>query len=325
MMQGEAARFVDPTFSLHKLRVLREVAEKQSVTLAAKALFVTQPVVSSHIRDLERFFGAKLFIRSGRRMLLTEAGRSVFAYSRELARFTAETLTVVRLHEQGDTGRVVLGASETPGCYLLPVWLGDFRLANPGAEITMDVLGADEIGERTSQGHYDFGVVGPMVSGESRDVRLDLLYEEPLVIICAPRHALAHRPAVGPAELATQFFVTHSDRPDDWLQRRLRLFGFEAPPISLSVGTSEAMKRAVRTGVGIAAVYQCTVEQELGRGELVEVSVSGSRPTRPFWLVHARSKRFSPLQARLLRYLRRRARSEHPPLAAAEVIGTTQS
>ncbi|MGH7862759.1 MAG: LysR family transcriptional regulator, partial [Candidatus Dormibacteraceae bacterium] len=107
----------EPAFNLHKLRVFCEVAERQSVTLAARALFVTQPVVSSHVRDLEQFFGARLFLRSGRRMILTEPGRTVLAYAQDLSRHTAETLTTVRLQESGEAGSVRVGASETPGCY----------------------------------------------------------------------------------------------------------------------------------------------------------------------------------------------------------------
>jgi hypothetical protein len=68
---------MEPTITLHKLRVFKEVVERQSLTLAAQELFVSQPVVSAHVRDLEEYFGSRLLYQHGRRMLLNEAGQAV--------------------------------------------------------------------------------------------------------------------------------------------------------------------------------------------------------------------------------------------------------
>lgn len=298
----------EPTFTLHKLRVFREVAERQSATLAARALFVTQPVISGHVHDLERFFGAQLFFRSGRRMQLTEAGETVLAYAKEVVRNTAQTATTVRLQQTGEAGRVLVAGSETPGSYRLPEWLADFRLQHPTAEIALEVLGADEICERVRHGQYDFAVVAPLES--PRRLHVEVLYEEPLVIVCSPRHALAHQARVDRETIGELPFVSHTDRPTDWLDGRLRLFGLEEPRIALSVGTTEGVKLAVRTGVGIAAVFRSSVERELSRGELVEIEVTYAAPRRAIYLVHDAAKRFSPLQAGVLQYVRRRAQAE---------------
>ena len=311
-------RALEATYTLHKLRVFVEVAERQSVTLAARALFVTQPVVSSHIRDLEEFFGTPLFFRSGRRMVLTEAGRTVLEYAKELARSTAETMSAIKLQASGEAGRVLVGASETPGCYRLPEWLADFRIRHAAAEITMDVLGADEICERVRHGQYDFAVVAPI--DPPRGLQVEVLFEEPLVLVCSPRHPLAHRAKIDRDAILQFPFISHCDRPRDWLEGRLRLFGLDDPRIALSVGSTEAVKLALRTGVGIAAMFRCSVERELSRGEFSEVDFQGASPGRAFFLVHAANKRFAPLQSRLIQYLRRRARGEKKAEQATGVI-----
>jgi len=306
----------EPIFSLHKLRVFREVAERQSATSAARALFISQPVVSGHIRDLEQIFGAQLFFRTGRRMVLTEPGRTVLEYSEEVARQTAQTMTLVRLQQNGRAGRVRIGASETPGCYRLPEWLGDFRLHHESAAISMEVRGSAEICGRVAQGHYDFAIVAPI--DPPPDVRMEVFYEEPLLLVCSPHHSLAHGHVVDQETIARQAFIAHSDRPDEWIRGRARLFGVENPRVSLSVSTTEATKVAVRTGVGIAAMFRCSVAHDLKRGDLVEIQLGRPPPLRPVYLVYSATKRFSPMQLRLLEYLRQRAQIDQPAVGGNE-------
>ena len=300
----------EPYFSLHKLQVFREVAERQSVTLAARALFVSQPVVSSHIRDLERFFAARLFNRSGRRMVLTEAGQTVLAFAQALAQQTERTRSQVRLQGGGQAGRVEMGASETPGSYRLPEWLGDFRLRHPRAEIAMEVLGADETLERLRQGRLDLAVVAPLEAPPG--LPLELLYEEPLVVVCAPTHPLADSGPAAGAALARTPFITHADRPAEWLTWRLTPLGITAPEIALSLGSTEAIKLAARTGVGVVALFRCSVERELQRRELVEVELQVELPVRPIYLVRSQSRVLTPLQEQLVAYLRHRAKAVNP-------------
>jgi len=111
---------MEPTITLHKLRVFKEVVERQSLTLAAQELFVSQPVVSAHVRDLEEYFGSRLLYQHGRRMLLNEAGQAVYQYVPDILRSTADTKSIARLLDSADAGAAAIGASKTPGAYGYP-------------------------------------------------------------------------------------------------------------------------------------------------------------------------------------------------------------
>lgn len=289
---------MDPT--LHKLRIFREVVERQSLTLAAQELFVSQPVVSGHVRDLEEFFGAQLFYQQGRRMLLNEAGKVVFDWALEVLRATDDTKNMVRLMNSADAGSVAVGATESPGAYMLPERLADFKLRHPDARISLDVGAAVDVCEHTKQGRYDFSIVAG--SEPPPPLRSEVFSYEPTLLICSPRHPLARRRTIDKEDLRDVPFVSISRRLafDD----RLGSLGVEEPNIILRLGNVEGLKQAVASGLGMAVVFKCSVDREIEAGTLTQLRVRGFSEARPFYLVHNPRKRFSPLQLQLIAFLR---------------------
>jgi DNA-binding transcriptional LysR family regulator len=291
---------VEPTLTLHKLRVFREVVVKQSLTLAAQGLFVSQPVVSAHVRDLEEFFGARLLYQEGRRMLLNEAGQAVYQYVLDVLNSTEDTRSMVRLLQSAEAGTAHIGSSETPGTYVLPQRLIDFKLQVPGAAISLDVGSAFDICEQTQHGLYDFAIVaGPPPAG---NLQVDIFSREPLVLVCGSQHPMAQKRFLTREELCEQPFLSLVRRPEP--DDRLQELGLVDPQIVMRLGNIEGLKRAVASGLGIAMMFRCSVEHELQMGILCELHVQGVSVVRPLYLVYNRRKRFSPLQQRLLDFLR---------------------
>ncbi len=291
---------VGPILTLHKLRVFQMVVEKQSLTLAANELMVSQPVVSDHIRDVEAFFGGRLLYQQGRRMLLNEAGQCVYAYVMDVLRSTEDTRSMVRLLETAEAGRAAIGASETPGAYRLPEQLIAFKLRYPKAEISLDIGSAYDIWDHIKHGVFDFAVVaGPEPPSE---LASEIYSREPIIVISSPAHPLARRTWVARSDLSDEPFVSITRRRS--FDDRLRSLGLENPNIVMRVGNVEGLKHAVTSGLGLAVVFRCSVQRELASGELAELHVQGFADARPFYLVHSPRKRFSPLQIRLLNFLR---------------------
>lgn len=292
---------MEPTITLHKLRVFRKVVDRQSLTLAAQELFVSQPVVSAHVRDLENFFGSRLLYQHGRRMLLTEAGAAVYQYVLDVLHSTTDTRSIVRLLDCAEAGSAAIGASETPGAYRLPQRLTQFKMLLPRSEISLDIGAAGEICEATKHGHYDFAVVaGPEPAG---DLHVELFSQEPMALVCAPNYIIAGQRVVNKGVLAHHPFVSlarRSNSSDD----RLQELGVENPNIVMRLGNVEGLKEAVRGGLGLAVMFRCSVANELASGVLTELQVDGVSEVRPFYLVYNQRKRFSPMQSRLLDFLR---------------------
>ena len=123
----------------HQLNVFLVAAESLNFTVAARELHMTQPSVSQHIRELERHFGTRLFLRLGRRLELTDAGEALVPLAREMSALS------IRIDERMESlrgevyGHLTIGCSTTPGRYLLPGLLASFLRRHPKVEATCQV------------------------------------------------------------------------------------------------------------------------------------------------------------------------------------------
>lgn len=299
---------MEPALTLHKLQVFREVVRCQSLTRAAEELYVSQPVVSAHVRDLEVYFGARLLHQHGRRMLPSEAGKAVYDYAVEVLQATEDARGIVRLLESAEAGSAVIGSTETPGAYLLPERLVRFKLDNPLAGITMDVASASEIWAQTFEGNLDFSIVaGPEPPS---DLHSEVFSLEPLVLVCRSGHPLLGRLPISQEDLLNEPFVSLVRRRA--YDERLQELGVSDQSIVMRLGNVEGLKQAVAQGVGLAIAFRCAVERELAAGTLATLRVRGVSQSRPFYLVYSRRKQFSPLQLRLLDFLRSATASTSP-------------
>lgn len=237
-------------------------------------------------------------------MLPTEAGATVYGYAVVIARATAEAHRAVRLQTAGEGGHVSVGASETPGGYMLPQRLSAFKKVYPEVTIALSVGSSEEACARTEDGASDFAVVaGPSLP---TNLHTEVLSFEPMVLIAAPDHPLAARASIDPSELQRHEFVSLVGRAalaDD----RLAGFGIERPRISIVMGNIEGLKHAVSATMGLGVVFRCSVENELKVGDLVELRPHVVSVVRPFYLVYHARKYFSPVQEKLLSYLRQRS------------------
>jgi DNA-binding transcriptional LysR family regulator len=191
---------------LRHLEYFIAVAEDQHFTRAAERLRIAQSGLSASVRSLERELGASLFVRSTRRVELTEAGRALLIEARRtLASATAARQAVAAVQGLG-RGTLAIGAEQCLGVINLPLVLADFRLAHPGVEIVLNQGGSTEMCAELRAGRLDLALVaGDSVPPE----QLDLIpqYAEPMMVICHPGHRLADVAAVRWSDLGDEVFV----------------------------------------------------------------------------------------------------------------------
>ncbi|HLH23849.1 MAG TPA: LysR family transcriptional regulator [Chloroflexota bacterium] len=289
--------------TLYKLRVLCEVVERQSFTLAAEHLFTTQPALSVHMRSLEQFFGTRLLYREGRRSLPTEAGEAVYRYARSVLHETEQVRALISELRDAQTGRIAIGATPTVGSYVLPQLISRFKQRNSRADLVLRVAPAPTLRDETLAGQHDFALVeaGPLPEG----LAAEPLRREELVMVAHPDHPLASHAAVSWAEVRGQPFVLGP--PGAAARAQLeRQMADEARgwQVVLELEQAEAIKRAVQAGMGLAVLFRCEVAQELGLGLLREVRVPTAGLAHEFVLVYRPHKYFSPMTARFLDFLR---------------------
>jgi LysR family transcriptional regulator, low CO2-responsive transcriptional regulator len=310
---------LDNRISLQKLEVFCLVVELGGVGKAADHLHLAQPAVSAHLRTLQERLGAQLLYRDGRRMHLTEAGRSAYRWAREVLSRSQELVREIEGFAAGEAGSAVIASSMTVGSYLLPPVLSGFCLANPRARLTLHVWDPERAMQATEAGTADFALVITDAAIEQRIFTTESLGHEELVLVASPGDEQVGETASIP-ELARLRYVCS---PGALARRRLvdsvlRELGVQQREIVLELGHPEPMKQATQAGLGVCLLVRSAVERELREGLLREVAIPHAPLHVPVTLVRGAGKRLTPLQGELIETFRDalRARSR----AAADAL-----
>jgi DNA-binding transcriptional LysR family regulator len=297
---------LDLRITLHKLDVLSRVVQLGGVGRAAEDLFVAQPVVSAHLRSLEkRLGGAELFYREGRQLHLTETGRAVHAWAEEVLTRTRELDRHLSGLSDGTTGSVVMGASMSVGSYLLPHVLTRFRTKNPGVELRLSISSTEHAIEDTRTGTLDFSVVLTEPNFELPGMEVEEIGSDEIVLVAAPKSEPASD-IISVEELRRLPFI---ETPEGFIRRayveqQLREAGVVDRNVVLQLGHPEAMKRAVQEGLGVTLLFRTAVASELVSGALREVKVQGLGVVVPISLVHRKGKSLSALHKSVIAEIR---------------------
>jgi len=288
-----------------RLQVFHAVAGTSSFTRAAEALHMTQPAVTHQVRQLEEELGTRLFDRANNRIALTEAGEEVRAYASRILGLYADMQESVKALTGERTGLVTLGASTTVAEYMLPELLGEFRRHFPEVRIRLRVANTDAVVAMVADSAIDLGVV----EGAVEDGRL--LVEEcrrdELQVVVPPDHPLAARDTVTPADLLPWPILFREDGSGtrSVIERYLESHGIDAARLDrpFELGSTEAIKGAVRAGTGISILSAATLEKEVQLA-LLAVRPLEPRLERPYSFVRQRQKFRSRVMDELYQFAR---------------------
>lgn len=292
-----------------RLQVFYTVAKQLSFTKAAEQLFMTQPAVTFQVKQLEEHFNTRLFERSHGRIALTPAGRLVMDYAERVLALSEEMDTRVADLTGAVGGPLLLGASTTIAEYILPKILGEFKAAHPEVQAHMTVANSETIVNRVADHTLDVGLIEspsylPALENE-------VCCDDELVVICAPGHALAGRRSVKAQDLAALAWVRREpgsgtrEFTDNYL--RECAVSPEDLNVMMELGSPEAMKSLVETGIAVAVVSRATIAKELELGLLVAVPLA-PRLIRTLSLVHPKERFRSRLVTTFVDYATRRMR-----------------
>src|SRR5947209_1444718 len=182
-----------------RLRVFQAVATHLSFSRAAEDLSISQPGVTFHVKGLEREYGVDLFERVGKRLYLTDAGRTLAGYAQRMTALERDALETLEELKGLQSGLLVVGASATIGIYLLPEVVGEFRKRHPGIKVSLRVGNKRHTIERLLHNELDFGLVASPVTDAA--LIAEPYLDDELVVIVSPSHRFACEPLVYPGEL----------------------------------------------------------------------------------------------------------------------------
>jgi DNA-binding transcriptional LysR family regulator len=270
-----------------RLRAFLEVARCGGFSRAAGRLHRTQPAISQAIRALEADVGEPLFLRLGRGVQLTAAGRVL----REQAEQAFAALDVARERLEAlrelEAGELVIGTSDTNACYVLPPVLAAFRRRHPRVELRISNRPSPATEQQVIAREVDLGFV--TLPAQDRRLRAHPLVEREDVAILPPDHALAGRERVRLDVLAREPLVLldRGSRTRSWIDERLAERGGSdrAPRVAMELASIEVVKRMVALGFGVSVVPRIAVEAEIEAGVLAAVRLTPRAPVRMLGVV----------------------------------------
>jgi DNA-binding transcriptional LysR family regulator len=278
---------------LSQLEMLVATVEAGGVQKAAERVYRTQPAVSMALRKLEDELGSPLFDRSNRgAYILTPAGELLYASAKRILRMRDEAVAEIHDLQQLHIGRIRIGANESTSNYLIPKFIRAFREKFPG--IMVDAYRQNSA--RLIQDIKDGSVDVAFVSVPPEDKQIDALpvKDDELVLIVNPKHRFAGTSGVHIRDLGTETFIAHNVRSRS-RDKVVDAFRQAETPlrISMEISTLDTIKRLVAMNLGLAFVPRMCVEEELARGDVVSIEVTGFSYRRTVWLAHRRSEALS--------------------------------
>jgi len=290
---------------LRQLEVFAGVYELRSFSRTASSLRLTQSTVSEHVRLLEEELGTRLFDRLSRETVPTRAGELLYGYARQMLALRSQARQAIDDFLGQITGTLLVGASTIPGEYVLPAVIGRFRERHQRIAITLQISDTREIVQAVLDGQVDVGVVGADPGNRGLEARA--LMPDELVLVVPPGHRWSGRPEVTVDELRTEPLVVREagSGSRQAFERALEASGRSLGEMQViaDMGSTSAIKQAVKAGVGVSIMSRRAVEDECRHGLLACVTLKDLAVTRHFYLVAHASRSRSPLSRAFLEFL----------------------
>jgi len=272
-----------------QLRAFEAVARNRSFSRAAEEMHLTQPAVSTLIKQLEAHAGLALFEQLGKKIYLTTAGTEMLRHARAIIAQLREAEDAMA-QLKGISGGTLNIAVISAGDYFFPRLLAEFQRRNAGVTLNLAVFNRAELLHQLASNLTDLAVM--VRPPEELDTINESFAPHPYVVVASPNHALAGRRRIPISILAQEPFVMRERGSDTWNSMR-EAFGtqFGKLRIAMEIQSTETIKQAVIAGLGIAFLSAHTISMERRLGQLVVLDVVGFPARFDWFVVHRRNKR----------------------------------
>ena len=290
---------------LWQLNIFCKVVELKSFSKAGKTILLSQPTVSSHIKDLEDHFGCRLIDRLSKEAVPTKAGKLLYTYARRLIALRDETETALAEFQGIIKGRLVVGGSTIPGGYILPQIIGVFTKDYPEAKISLIIADTEKIINDTLAGTLELGIVGAKTSDKS--IIQEKLIEDEMCLVVPAEHRWARKKQITLKQLLKEPFIAreHGSGTLKSIKHSLARKGYNWDDLNIisEMGSTEAVKQGIKSNVGVSILSRIAVAEALQTGSLIALSVEGLDLKRSFYLTRHKYRSAAPLCRAFVEFL----------------------
>jgi DNA-binding transcriptional LysR family regulator len=288
---------------LRCLETFCTIVESGSFTVAAEKRYLTQPSVSTHIRDLEKHYGVKLLNRRRDGITATDTGKLLYKYAKSLLRLSKEAQDAIDDVNRLVRGETTIGASTVPGTYLIPELLSRFKKEFPGIRLSMKVSDTSMIIDEVFEQNVDFGIVG-----EKRNkpgLIFTRLADDNIILVVHPG---IKKGKISVKDLGTLplIFREHTSGTRMAVMENLKKRGITEKDLNIimELGSTEALKQGVLAGLGAGFVSERSIKHEESQGLVKRLPIHGLTIHRNFWIVKRATTGLSRAAQALYNFIR---------------------
>lgn len=282
------------------LKVFNSVANNLSFSRAAEELYTSQPSVSTQIKKLEEYLDIRVFEQLGKKIVLTEAGTTLFIYTQKIFSLIDEGVQAIEELKGCTKGRLLLGASTTPGVYVLPKVLGNFKSVYPEIVHKLEIANSQRIAEMVNSNRLDIGIIGGEISCPP-ELQVEPWLKDELFLVVPEKHPWVNKASILVKDLENEQFIfrERGSSTRSIIENSLAVHGLKVC-VTLELNNTEAVKQAVSAGLGISIVSGISV---IGNSGIVCIPIEGLSFCRMFNIIYHKNKIFSPVTKRFLTFL----------------------
>lgn len=299
--------------TMQQIDVLVRLVEMRSFSKAARSMNLTQPALTKHVKNLEDAVGFKVAERGASGISLTREGRLLYDYARKIIKLRDEAREKILNRRANETGDIYICASTIPATYILPALLGGFRKGNPGIRAYVRACDSEEAVETVLEGRAEIGFIGKPAPGK---LVSEPLWNDTMALIVPRGHRWFDRETVAIEELAPEPFIIREkgsgsrETLEKCLREKLEA-GISRLNIVSELGSSEALREAVLSGLGVSILSTHAVRREIAGGLVRALELENCRIERRFQLIYKKQLELMPYHRKFLEYARESTRAEN--------------
>ena len=287
-----------------KLEVFLKVYETQSFSKTSKLLYLTQPTVTLHIKDLEEILGVKLLDRNTRKVIPSKAGKVVYEYGKEIINLLKEMEKELEIFKDEKRGIVEIGGSTIPGQYILPKIIKSFKEKYPQISVYLKVGDSREIVEKVIKGDFDLGMVGAVF--KNKELVYIPCYEDEIVLIAPPDFP---KDEISLEELYDISLIKREEGSGTWENaiESLQKKGLDILKLNIvgEMGSTEAIKESVKAGLGCGFISSLAIELEKALNLLKVIKIKNISIKRKFYLIYPKVKKITSSEEKFIKFIKK--------------------
>jgi len=293
--------------TIQQMESLIYLVEEGSFSRAAKRVFLTQPSLTKHIKNLEEAVNARLVNRENMGISLTTEGKIIYDYSRRILKLRDEAKERILRIKENESGNIFISASTIPATYILPYLLNDFKRLFPDIHAYVQTNDSEETLGMTLNNQAEIGFIGKQTL--NRRLNVETLWQDTLVLAVPGNHPWRKKDYVTLDEVSKEPFIIREKGSatreilEEYLLKNTdrSLYKFN---IVCEMGSSEAVKEAIIAGLGASILSIHAIKRELKQGILINIPIKDCDIQRYFYLIYKRQFTLMPYHKLFLKFVK---------------------